>query len=126
MLPVIVGLLSPDPWLGLVVVGWAVVYQQVENLTIEPRISARAVDVHPAVSFASVILGTSLFGIAGALLAIPTVAMLLSLLELYRTRYEVLPALADPPRRRATPAAAPAPAPAAGSDDQASADDAES
>ena len=126
VLPVIVGLLSPDPWLGLVVVGWAVVYQQVENLTIEPRISARAVDVHPAVSFASVILGTSLFGIAGALLAIPTVAMLLSLLELYRTRYEVLPALADPPRRRATPAAAPAPAPAAGSDDQASADDAES
>jgi predicted PurR-regulated permease PerM len=94
VLPVLVGLLSPNPWLGVIVLAWAVVYQQVENLTIEPRISARAVNVHPAVSFASVILGTAMFGIAGALLAIPIVAMLLSLLDLYRTRYDILPSLA--------------------------------
>lgn len=92
-LPVLVGLLSPNPWLGVIVLGWGVLYQQVENLTIEPRISARAVNVHPAVSFASVILGASMFGIAGALLAIPVAAMLLSILELYRTRYELLPEL---------------------------------
>jgi predicted PurR-regulated permease PerM len=94
VLPVLVGLLSPNPWLGVIVLAWAFVYQQVENLTIEPRISARAVNVHPAVSFASVILGTAMFGIAGALLAIPVVAMLLSLLDLYRTRYDILPSLA--------------------------------
>jgi len=92
-LPVIVGLLSPNPWLGVIVLGWAVAYQQVENLTIEPRLSARAVNVHPAVSFASAILGLALFGIAGALLAIPVVAMLLTLLDIYRTRYELLPGL---------------------------------
>lgn len=95
-LPVIVGLLSPNPWLGVIVLGWAIAYQQVENLTIEPRLSARAVNVHPAVSFASAILGLALFGIAGALLAIPVVAMLLTLLDIYRTRYELLPGLADP------------------------------
>lgn len=95
ILPVLVGLLSPNPWLGVIVLGWAILYQQVENLTIEPRISARAVNVHPAVSFASVILGTALFGVAGALLAIPVVAMLLTLLELYRTRYEVPPELEE-------------------------------
>lgn len=94
VLPALVGLLSPNPWLGVIVVAWGVVYQQIENLTLEPRISARAVNVHPAVSFGSVILGTSLFGIAGALLAIPVVAMLLTLLDLYRTRYELLPELA--------------------------------
>ena len=94
VLPVLVGLLSPNPWLGVIVLAWGFLYQQVENLTIEPRISARAVNVHPAVSFASVILGTAMFGIAGALLAIPVVAMLLSLLDLYRTRYELLPELA--------------------------------
>jgi len=93
VLPVIVGLLSPNPWLGVIVLGWAIVYQQVENLTIEPRLSARAVNVHPAVSFASVILGSALFGVAGALLAIPVVAMLLALLDIYRTRYELLPGL---------------------------------
>ena len=95
-LPVLVGALSPNPWLGLIVLGWGILYQQVENLTIEPRISARAVNVHPAVSFASVILGTAMFGVAGALLAIPVVAMLLTLLDLYRTRYELVPALAEP------------------------------
>ena len=93
VLPVLVGLLSPNPWLGVMVLAWGVLYQQVENLTIEPRISARAVNVHPAVSFGSVILGTAMFGIAGALLAIPVVAMLLSLLDLYRTRYELAPGL---------------------------------
>jgi predicted PurR-regulated permease PerM len=103
VLPVLVGLLSPNPWLGVIVLAWAVVYQQVENLTIEPRISARAVNVHPAVSFASVILGTAMFGIAGALLAIPVVAMLLSLLDLYRTRYDILPSLAGDDDAPATP-----------------------
>lgn len=93
-LPVLVGALSPNPWLGLIVLAWGVLYQQVENLTIEPRISSRAVNVHPAVSFGSVILGTAMFGIAGALLAIPVVAMLFTLLDLYRTRYELVPELA--------------------------------
>ena len=95
-LPVLVGALSPNPWLGLIVLIWGIVYQQIENLTIEPRISARAVNVHPAVSFGSVILGTTMFGVAGALLAIPVVAMLLALLDLYRTRYDLLPELAAP------------------------------
>ena len=53
----------------MLVLAWGLVYQQVENLTIEPRISAKAVDVHPAVSFASVMLGAALFGAAGAILA---------------------------------------------------------
>ncbi len=96
-LPVIVGLLSPNPWLGVIVLAWGILYQQVENLTFEPRISARAVNVHPAFSFASVLLGSALFGVAGALLAIPVAAMLLTLLELYRTRYELVPSLAGPP-----------------------------
>lgn len=95
VLPVLVGLLSPNPWLGVIVLAWGILYQQIENLTIEPRISARAVNIHPAVSFGSVILGVSMFGVAGALLAIPVVAMLLSLLDLYRTRYELLPELQE-------------------------------
>jgi predicted PurR-regulated permease PerM len=93
-LPVLVGLLTPTPWIGVAALVWGVLYQQVENLTIEPRISARAVNVHPAVAFAAVMLGAALFGPAGALLAVPVVAMLLALGETYRRRYEVLPQLA--------------------------------
>jgi len=90
-LPVIVGLLSPNPWIGVIALVWAILYQQVENLTIEPRINARAVDMHPAVAFGSVLLGAALFGVAGAFLAVPVTAMLLSLLDIYGHRHELLP-----------------------------------
>lgn len=89
-LPVLVGLLSDNPWVGVLALIWAVLYQQVENLTLEPRISARAVDVHPAVAFASVMLGAALFGVAGALLAIPVAAMIMSLVDSWQLRYEVV------------------------------------
>ena len=92
-LPVIVGLLSGEPWIGVVALVWAVVYQQVENLTIEPRINAKAVDMHPAVAFGSVLLGAALFGVAGAFLAVPVTAMLLSLLDIYGHRHELLPSV---------------------------------
>jgi predicted PurR-regulated permease PerM len=88
-LPVLIGLLSGNVWVGIIALVWGILYQQVENLTIEPRISARAVDVHPAVAFASVLLGAALFGVAGALLAIPIVAMASSIVELRQLRYEV-------------------------------------
>ncbi|WP_354702199.1 hypothetical protein DSM112329_02553 [Paraconexibacter sp. AEG42_29] len=55
---------------------WAVIYQQIENYLIQPRIQARAVDVQPFVVLVSVLFGSSLFGIAGALLAIPVAASL--------------------------------------------------
>lgn len=89
-LPVLVGLLSGNPIVGMLALVWAIIYQQIENLTFEPRISARAVDVHPAFGFASVMLGAALFGVAGALLAIPVGAMLIALLEANRTRYDVI------------------------------------
>jgi predicted PurR-regulated permease PerM len=95
-LPVVVGLLSPNPWLGVVALAWGLLYQQIENLTIEPRISARAVNINPAVAFGSVLLGAALFGIAGAFLAVPVSAMLLSLLDIYGKRYDLASELADP------------------------------
>jgi predicted PurR-regulated permease PerM len=89
-LPVLVGLLSPNPWLGVIALAWGLLYQQIENLTIEPKISARAVDVNPAVSFGAVLLGTALFGIAGAFLAVPVAAMLIALIDIYAKRYEIV------------------------------------
>jgi predicted PurR-regulated permease PerM len=93
-LPVVVGLASPTPWIGVAALIWAVVYQQVENLTFEPRISARSVNIHPGVSFAAAIMGALLFGAVGALLAIPVVAMLLSVLDTFGTRHAIQSSLA--------------------------------
>jgi predicted PurR-regulated permease PerM len=53
---------------------YAIVYQQVENNVIQPRIQARAVQVEPLVVLISVLFGSTLFGVLGALLAIPVAA----------------------------------------------------
>jgi predicted PurR-regulated permease PerM len=89
-LPVLIGLLSSDPKDGIIALVWALIYQQVENLTIEPKISAKAVDLHPAVSFGAVLFGASLFGAAGALLAVPVAAIVMSFIETYAPTYEVV------------------------------------
>ena len=95
-LPVLVGLTSSDPVDGVLALAFALVYQQVENLTIEPKISANAVDMHPAVAFASVLLGAALFGVAGAFCAVPVAALGLALFEIYSRTYETLPQFGSP------------------------------
>lgn len=95
ILPVLVGLLSEDPTVGIIALVWAILYQQVENLLIEPRISAKAVNVNPAVAFGSVLLGVALFGVAGAFLAIPVTAMLFAMLDTYGKRYQLIAELRD-------------------------------
>lgn len=53
------------------------VYQQVENYLIYPRVMKRAVDVPPALTVVAALLGGALLGVVGALLAIPTAAAVL-------------------------------------------------
>lgn len=89
VLPVLVGATSDKPVNGLVILVFAVIYQQIENVTIEPNISAKAVDVHPAVSFASALLGAQTFGLAGGVLGVPMAATAMALLDLYKRRYEI-------------------------------------
>lgn len=92
-LPVAVGLTSSQPVDGVLALVFALVYQQIENLTIEPRISADAVDMHPAVSFASVLLGAALFGVGGALIAVPVAALGLALFQIYSRTFDLVPEL---------------------------------
>ena len=77
-LPVFVGLVGPEPWQGVALLGFALVYQQIENVTIEPRISADAVDVPPAVSLAIRHVGPSILRRRrGPFVAVPVAALML-------------------------------------------------
>ncbi|UVN58987.1 AI-2E family transporter [Streptomyces albus] len=78
-----------DPWSALWVLVFIVLYQQFENYVLQPRITARTVDIHPAVAFGTVIAGTALFGAVGALVAIPATATLQGFLSAYVKRYDV-------------------------------------
>ncbi|QKW11193.1 AI-2E family transporter [Streptomyces sp. NA04227] len=83
-----------DPWYALWVLIFVVIYQQFENYLLQPKLTARTVDIHPAVAFGSVIAGTALLGAVGALISIPAVATLQAFLGAYVRRYEVM----DDPR----------------------------
>jgi predicted PurR-regulated permease PerM len=70
----IVTLFSDFPIDTIIWTVYAIVYQQVENNVIQPRIQARAVQLEPLVVLISVLFGSTLFGVLGALLAIPVAA----------------------------------------------------
>ncbi|MCK8675839.1 AI-2E family transporter [Streptomyces lichenis] len=80
---------TENPWYAVWVLGFVVVYQQFENYVLQPKLTARTVDIHPAVAFGSVIAGTALLGAVGALIAIPAVATLQAFLGAYVRRYDV-------------------------------------
>ena len=95
------------PTATIVWVIWAIVYQQLENNLIQPQIQRRAVDVHPFVVLVSVLFGSTLFGIAGALLAIPVAASAqIAALEWWRFRRNARLGELPPPE---APPGAPAP-----------------
>ncbi|WP_374115630.1 AI-2E family transporter [Streptomyces sp. NK15101] len=78
-----------NPWYALWVLGFVVIYQQFENYVLQPKLTSKTVDIHPAVAFGSVIAGTALLGAVGALIAIPAVATLQAFLGAYVKRYDV-------------------------------------
>ncbi|MFF4490236.1 AI-2E family transporter [Streptomyces sp. NPDC001544] len=83
-----------NPWYAVWVLVFVVIYQQFENYMLQPKLTSKTVDIHPAVAFGSVIAGTALLGAVGALIAIPAVATLQAFLGAYVKRY----AVTDDPR----------------------------
>ena len=59
---------------GIVIGVYYAAYQQFENYVLYPRVMKRSVDVSPAVTVVAVLVGGSLLGVLGALLAIPIAA----------------------------------------------------
>jgi predicted PurR-regulated permease PerM len=66
---------SISPGAALAAVALYTVVQQLENHLLVPKVMGDAVDLHPAVVIVSLIVGASLFGLWGAILAAPVVAL---------------------------------------------------
>jgi predicted PurR-regulated permease PerM len=80
---VIVGLLE-EPWKGVVAGIVLILYQQLENNLITPKVFKETVEIHPFVSVVTVIVFTALFGIVGALIAVPVTKAIEILFEVWR------------------------------------------
>ena len=80
------------------VVVFITVYQQIENLVLSPKISERTMDLNPCIAFLTVLFFGSIFGAAGAFLALPITASIQVLLKVAMKRYPLvdMPLMSDP------------------------------
>lgn len=72
---------ATDWKIGVACLIFYVVYQQVENYVIYPRVMSKSVDIPGAMTVIAALVGAALFGIVGALMAIPTAAAILMLVR---------------------------------------------
>ena len=86
--PVLIAL-TKSPATALWMLAAIVVYQQVENHLLQPRITARTLGMHPAVAFGLVLAGLAVVGPIGALLALPFGASVQALATASIRRYDV-------------------------------------
>ena len=93
-LPVFIALVE-NPITALWVLILIVAYQQVENLIISPRVTSRTMAVHPAVSVGAVIAGGYLMGAVGAVLSLPVVAIVQSLISTSLRHHELVVEIED-------------------------------
>lgn len=87
--PLLVAILE-NPWSALAIAVYVVLYQQIENYYISPKLTARTMQLHPAVAIGSAIAGATLYGAVGAFLALPAAAILQVVVGTYIKRHEVV------------------------------------
>jgi len=89
VLPLLVALLE-DPVDALIILVFILIYQQVENYVLSPRVTKHTMQLHPAVAIGSAIAGGSLAGPIGAFLALPAAAIIQASIGTFVARHEVL------------------------------------
>jgi predicted PurR-regulated permease PerM len=73
--------LTQSVWVGVIAFAAYVVYVQIENYVVTPRIMKRTLSVPGAVTIISALIGSSLLGLVGGLLAVPVAASIILILD---------------------------------------------
>lgn len=100
ILPALVALSFNDPLTAVWVILYLVAYQQLENYVISPRITKRTMEIHPAISVAAIIVGGTLMGGIGVILALPMAGIIQAIIGESRRSYNVV--LDEPEPQEAT------------------------
>jgi predicted PurR-regulated permease PerM len=87
-LPLLVAVVQ-GPSDALILLIFFTAYQQLENYVLSPRITAKTMELHPALAFAFAIAGASISGIVGAFLALPIAAIVQAVGSTYIHRHDV-------------------------------------
>jgi predicted PurR-regulated permease PerM len=73
--------LTASPSIAVIALVSYIIYVQIENYVITPRIMKRSLSIPGLVTIIAALLGTSLLGLIGGLLAVPIAAAILLILD---------------------------------------------
>jgi predicted PurR-regulated permease PerM len=90
--PIIVTLALQGMVAAAVVLGYALVYQQLENYWLSPRISSGTMSLSGGIAFGAALAGGAIGGPMGAFVALPVAALITSTLSNYARSYEIVEA----------------------------------
>ena len=90
----------------LIVIGYYVAVQQIENIVVAPRLMRRAVRLHPLVVILGFIVGGLSFGVLGAILATPVIASVKEIVSYLYLKIRGLPVEVDLPTQPSNPGSA--------------------
>ncbi len=82
--------LFTSPIAAVIVLAYYIVYQQIENYVVQPRVQANSTNMSPLLVFIAVLLGANFGGLLGALVAIPVAGCVRVLLLDYLERRDIL------------------------------------
>jgi predicted PurR-regulated permease PerM len=85
---VLIGL-TQDIWIAIWVTVWIIGIHQLEANLLNPKIIGDAAKLHPVLVVLSLVAGEHFYGLAGALLAVPTLSLLQSFFNHFR--FELMP-----------------------------------
>jgi predicted PurR-regulated permease PerM len=90
VVPVLVALAAVGLVAAVIVVVEILVYQQLENYVLSPRISQKTMELNAGVAFAAAMAGGAVGGFIGAFFALPIAAIIQSFLSTYSRHYEMV------------------------------------
>ncbi|MFW2333509.1 AI-2E family transporter [Ilumatobacter sp.] len=88
--PIVITLADRGLTAALIVLAYVVLYQQIENYWLSPRLSAKTMTLNGGLAFGAAIGGGALFGPMGAFMALPVAALITSFIKNYRKANEVV------------------------------------
>jgi predicted PurR-regulated permease PerM len=88
--PIVIVLAEVGPTAALIVLIEIVVYQQIENYFLSPKISAKTMELNAGIAFGAAIAGGAVGGFIGAFFALPIAATIQAFLSEYSQKYEVV------------------------------------
>lgn len=90
--PIAIAFMSQGWEAALIYLAYVLVYQQIENYLISPRLQGKVMQLHPAVAFGAALAGGALGGLLWAFLALPFAATVQASASLWIARHEVVEA----------------------------------